>query len=176
VPPHARAGQLRTRAPLRSLSPVFDGPEASADIIDEVAIMTGERPTILSVVGRAGAEAALFGAALYGLMEASDHADLPVRGWRCISLAVWFLLGAIPLPWKRTRPLVGTTSFLVPFVLTALISWAFGLPIELTWSDFLRALLGFQNIFLAIQLCVAAVCGQALTAQAAKWWGRRTRG
>jgi hypothetical protein len=32
VPPHARAGQLRTRAPLRSLSPVFGGLEARSRV------------------------------------------------------------------------------------------------------------------------------------------------
>ena len=30
VPPHARAGPFLTRAPLRSLSPVFGGPEGRA--------------------------------------------------------------------------------------------------------------------------------------------------
>ncbi len=141
--------------------------------------MAAKRHAVLSAMGRAGAELVLFGAALYGLGKASEHVDFPFWGWQglVVLLATWFLVGAMPLPWGRTRLSLGTASLLVPFLLLALIYWAFErMPIEPTWHDFPRVLLGPRNVSVAVLACAAAISGQAVTGGAVRSWGRRTRG
>jgi hypothetical protein len=148
-------------------------------MIDEVGRITTGRHTVLSVVGRGGAELALFGTVLFGLAKASEYVDLSVWSWLglMILLSAWFLLGAIPLPWARTRLSVGGASFLIPFVMLALIYWAFErMPIVPTWEQFPRVLLSPRNISVAVLACTAAVSGQALTAGVGRSRGRRTRG
>jgi hypothetical protein len=141
--------------------------------------MTAGSPilALLTRVSRVGAELLLFAVVLLGLGKSSEYADLPVWGWQglVILACVWFAVGAIPLPWPRTAVAVGTASFLVPFAVLGVVYWAFErMPIVPSWSAFPRVLLGPANVGRALLASAAALSGQALTARASRWAGRRT--
>ncbi len=127
--------------------------------------------------GQAGAELVVFTAALFALGKAFECGDIPVWAWQgsIILASVWFLVGAMPLPWVRSSAIVVAVSFLVPFVLLAWIYWAFEhMPVVPSWDDFPPVLLGPRNIARALLACAAAFSGRELAAWAGRWRGRRT--